>query len=346
MKKKQPAGIKKSKSVQKQPAARTAMKKPMKRAASTAPAVDRVENPKKRAKKEVVDNSTTEEKTSGSLMQMSQKGGKKQRLVRVGGIRKNSESSGSPSTSSGSVVISPGSSRKVPTKKTTGRPAASSPSLTTSSTKLSRSDDEKGPICEILSVKDGLAKVAKALKDGEERVNKTLGKTGRLEKLAKISRLQSQLDAVELFGRDSDTESDSESDWYEDFSDDSKERRQASVLKARRKTRLYKPFKKEWKPKRISQPLKPPQTKIIVVNFGDRRILSLCLKTELNSVFGGGVGTCLGVETLAGQVRLPLQELSRAHLDETGFETGPPRLRSDVFGGGKSGEAGDFCRFR
>ena len=40
-------------------------------------------------------------------------------------------------------------------------------------------------------------------------------------------------------------------------------------------------------------PLKPPQTKIIGVNFGARRILSLCLKTELNSVFGGGVGTCL-----------------------------------------------------
>ena len=28
-------------------------------------------------------------------------------------------------------------------------------------------------------------------------------------------------------------------------------------------------------------------------NFGARRILSLCLKTELNSVFGGGVGACL-----------------------------------------------------
>ena len=52
-------------------------------------------------------------------------------------------------------------------------------------------------------------------------------------------------------------------------------------------------------------PLKPPHTKIIGVNFGDKRILSLCLKTELNSVFGGGVGTCLSrlqIETLAHQI--------------------------------------------
>ena len=41
------------------------------------------------------------------------------------------------------------------------------------------------------------------------------------------------------------------------------------------------------------QPLKPPQTKIVPANFGARRILSVYLKTELNSVFGGGVGTCL-----------------------------------------------------
>ena len=44
--------------------------------------------------------------------------------------------------------------------------------------------------------------------------------------------------------------------------------------------------------------LKTPQIKLNGVNFGDRRILSpyyiiFNLSTELNSVFRGGVGTCL-----------------------------------------------------
>ena len=36
----------------------------------------------------------------------------------------------------------------------------------------------------------------------------------------------------------------------------------------------------------------------MTINFGARRILSVYLKTELNSVFGGGVGTCLTVKVL------------------------------------------------
>ena len=47
----------------------------------------------------------------------------------------------------------------------------------------------------------------------------------------------------------------------------------------------------------VSQPLKPLQTKIIGVNFGDRRIFTAAyyyLSTELNSVFGSVLlGTCL-----------------------------------------------------
>ena len=47
------------------------------------------------------------------------------------------------------------------------------------------------------------------------------------------------------------------------------------------------------KPMGTEIPLKPPQTKIIGVNFGARRILSPYLSTELNSVFRGVLGTCL-----------------------------------------------------
>jgi len=39
--------------------------------------------------------------------------------------------------------------------------------------------------------------------------------------------------------------------------------------------------------------LKTPKFKSNGVNFGDRRILTTYLSTELNSVFGGGYRTCL-----------------------------------------------------
>ena len=47
------------------------------------------------------------------------------------------------------------------------------------------------------------------------------------------------------------------------------------------------------------------------VNFGDRRILSLCLKTELNSVIGGGVGTCLAAAKTAIRVHGVPQRVPR-----------------------------------
>ena len=40
---------------------------------------------------------------------------------------------------------------------------------------------------------------------------------------------------------------------------------------------------------KLFQPLKPPQTKMVPANFGARRILSVCLKTEFELLYSGVV---------------------------------------------------------